>query len=69
MHLRDSKRGELRDANNVLSKLRRDEEWKWAQRAKAKLIPEGIDNTKYFHLILSGKRRRKKIVGYNKMKE
>jgi hypothetical protein len=62
MHLRDSKRGELRDANRVLSKLTRDEESKWAQRAKAKLIPKGIDNTKYFNLILNGKRRRKKNV-------
>jgi hypothetical protein len=45
----------------VLAKLRRDEETKWAQRAKVKHIQEGSNNTKYFHLIANGKHRRKKI--------
>ena len=39
----------------------REEESKWAQRAKVKYIQEGGDNTKYFHLIANGKHRRKKI--------
>jgi exonuclease III len=54
-------RGQLKDANMTLAKLRRDEESKWAQRAKVKHIQEGGDNTKYFHLIANGKHRRKKI--------
>ena len=44
-----------------MDKLRRDEESKWAQRAKVKHIQEGGNNTKYFHLIANGKHRRKKI--------
>jgi hypothetical protein len=51
----------LREANDLLGKLRRDEELKWAQRAKVKHVQEGGNNTKYFHLIANGKHRRKKI--------
>jgi hypothetical protein len=50
----------LRRANEELTILRRDEESRWAQRAKVKHIQEGGDNTKYFHLVASGKHRRKK---------
>ena len=39
----------------------REEESKWAQRAKVKHIQEGGNNTKYFHLIANGKHRKKKI--------
>jgi hypothetical protein len=39
----------LRDDNNKLYSLRRDEEAKWAQRAKVKHFQEGENNTKYFH--------------------
>jgi hypothetical protein len=51
----------LRDANEKLARLRRDEETKWAQRAKVKHVQEGGNNTKYFHLIANGKHRCKKI--------
>jgi hypothetical protein len=51
----------MRSTNDAVAKLRRDEESKWAQRAKVKHIQEGGDNTKYFHLIANGKHRRKKI--------
>jgi mannosylglycoprotein endo-beta-mannosidase len=44
-----------------VTKLRRNEESKWAQRAKIKFIQEGGDNTKFIHLIANGKHRRKKI--------
>jgi hypothetical protein len=54
-------RNELKLANEKLNKLRRQEEIKWAQRAKVKFIQEGGDNTKYFHLIANGKYRKKKI--------
>jgi hypothetical protein len=54
-------RENLRKANDGLAKLRRDEESKWAQRAKIKHVQEGGDNTKYFHLIANGKNRRKRI--------
>jgi hypothetical protein len=50
----------LRNAQDALAKLRRDEESKWAQRAKVKHVQEGGENTKYFHLIANGKHRRKK---------
>jgi hypothetical protein len=41
----------LHRANDELAILRREEETKWAQRAKVKHIQEGGDNTKYFHLV------------------
>lgn len=58
--LSEHARGLLREANDQLANLRRDEESKWAQRAKVKHIQEGGNNTKYFHLIANGKHRRKK---------
>ena len=51
----------LRKANDSICQLRRDEETKWAQRAKVKHVQEGGNNTKYFHLIANGKHRKKKI--------
>ena len=54
-------RGMLRDANERITNLRRDEETKWAQRAKVKHIQEGGNNMKYFHLIANGKHRNKNI--------
>jgi hypothetical protein len=39
--LSDLERKELRDANEILVNLRRDEEIKWVQRAKVKHIQEG----------------------------
>jgi hypothetical protein len=59
--LSDVEKNCLRDANERLSKLRRDEETKWFQRAKVKHIQEGGNNTKYFHLIANGRHRKKKI--------
>jgi hypothetical protein len=59
--LSPNERNDLKTANEKLNKLRRDEEIKWAQRAKVKYIQEGGDNTKYFHLIANGKHRKKKI--------
>jgi hypothetical protein len=58
--LDDNERAKLRKTNADLTKLRRDEESKWTQRAKVKHIQEGGNNTKYFHLIANGKHRRKK---------
>ena len=51
----------MKVANDRKCGLRRDEETKWAQRAKVKYIQEGGNNTKYFHLIVNGKHRKKKI--------
>jgi hypothetical protein len=59
--LNNSDRDTLRDANEKLARLHRDEETKWAQRAKVKHVQEGGNNTKYFLLIANGKHRRKKI--------
>ena len=41
--------------------MRREEEAKWAQRAKVKHVQQGGDNTRYFHLIANGKHRKKRI--------
>jgi hypothetical protein len=59
--LDETERNSLREAKLKIDKLRRDEEAKWAQRAKVRHIQEGGDNTKYFHLIANGKHRRKRI--------
>jgi hypothetical protein len=59
--LTDRERLDLKQATDQLNKIRRDEEIKWAQRAKVKHIQEGGNNTKYFHLIANGKHRKKKI--------
>jgi hypothetical protein len=56
-----AERDALRKAHDSLAKLRREDEAKWAQRAKVKHIQEGGNNTKYFHLIANGKHRKKKI--------
>ena len=58
--LRLNEREELKKTNDSLNKLRRDEESKWAQRAKVKHIQEGGNNTRYFHLIANGKYRKNK---------
>jgi hypothetical protein len=58
--LSSSERMELKLANEKLNILRCDEETKWAQRAKVKNVQEGGNNTRYFHLIASGKYRKNK---------
>ena len=59
--LTDTERVALREPNDRISKLRHDQETKWAQRANVKHVQEGRKNTKYFHLVANGKRRKKKI--------
>jgi hypothetical protein len=59
--LNSNEKEQLKKANESLNKLRRDEESKWAQRAKVKHIQEGGNNTRYFYLIANGKHRKKKI--------
>jgi hypothetical protein len=44
--LTERERLDLKQANDQLNKIRRDEEIKWAQRAKVKHIQEGGNNTK-----------------------
>jgi hypothetical protein len=58
--LSECERKEKKEADERLAFLRRNEESKWAQRAKVKYIQEGGDRTKYFHLIANGKHRKKK---------
>jgi hypothetical protein len=66
--LSESERTCKKEANERLLSLRRDEEFKWAQRAKVKYIQEGGDNTKYFHLIANGKHRKKKYSNSSRMR-
>ena len=44
-----------------LAELLREEEVKWYQRAKTKGLLQGDANTKYFHLVASGKHRKSRI--------
>ena len=39
----------------------REEEMKWALRAKISTIVQGDDNTQFFHMIANGKHIKKKI--------
>jgi hypothetical protein len=66
--LSESERKENKEADERLANLRRNEESKWAQRAKVKYIQEGGDNTKYFHLIANGKHRKKKYSNLSRMR-
>ena len=50
-----------KEADEQMARLRRDEESKWAQRAKVKHIQEGGNNTRYFHIIGNGRHRKKRI--------
>ena len=47
--------------NDRLADLLREEELKWYQRAKIRNLLEGDANTKYFHLVASGKHRKTRI--------
>ncbi|XP_044947663.1 uncharacterized protein LOC123397007 [Hordeum vulgare subsp. vulgare] len=49
------------DAEIRLQKLLREEEMKWALRAKVMNVVHGDDNTKFFHMIANGKHRKKII--------
>jgi hypothetical protein len=66
--LSDDERWCLKNVNEELVKLRRDEETKWAQRAKVKHVQEGGNNTKYFHLMANGKHRKIKFPSWSRMK-
>jgi hypothetical protein len=44
-----------------LTQLLREEELKWFQRAKTNKILKGYSNTKYFHMVANGKRRKTRI--------
>jgi hypothetical protein len=52
--LLDSERETLRDVNERVSKLRRNEKANWTQRAKVKHVQEGGNNTNTFILLLMG---------------
>ena len=43
----------------------REEEIKWFQRAKTKDMLEGDNNTKYFHMVANGKRRKTRIFQFD----
>jgi hypothetical protein len=51
----------LKDATNHLNKLRRDEEIKWAQRAKVKHVQKEEITTNIFILLLMESIERKQI--------
>jgi mannosylglycoprotein endo-beta-mannosidase len=44
-----------------ITQLLREEEIKWFQRAKTKHLLEGDNNTKIFHMVANGKRRKTRI--------
>ena len=48
------------EAEAKLRSLLREEEMKWALRAKVLKVVKGDDNTQFFHMIANGKHRRKK---------
>jgi hypothetical protein len=44
-----------------LASLLREEELKWYERAKVKMLLEGDANTRFFHLVANGKHRKQHI--------
>jgi hypothetical protein len=44
--------------NERLAELLREKELKWYQRTKAKHLPEGDANTKYYHLLTNGRHQK-----------
>lgn len=54
-------RADKAEAEQKLKHLLREEELKWAMRAKVRQVVEGDDNTQIFHLIANGRHRKKKI--------
>jgi hypothetical protein len=42
----------------MITQLLQEEEIKWFQRAKTKDLLVGDNNTKYFHMVVNGKRRK-----------
>src|SRR4051812_40671476 len=50
------------EAEKKLQELLREEEMKWALRAKVRRVIQGDNNTQFFYLIANGKHRRKKII-------
>ena len=57
------------EAEMRLKELLREEELKWALRAKVRKVVQGDANTQFFHLIANGKHKKKRIFLLNKMKE
>ena len=49
------------EAEKRLKELLREEELKWALRAKVRKVVQGDANTQFFHLIANGKHRKKRI--------
>ena len=49
------------DAEMRLKELLREEELKWALRAKVRKVVQGDANTQFFHMIANGKHRKKRI--------
>ena len=50
------------EAEQSLRVLMREEELKWALRAKTLKVVHGDNNTQFFHMIANGKHRKKKII-------
>ena len=57
-----SERDIKNEAEKKLQALMREEEMKWALRAKVSKIVQGDDNTQFFHMIANGKHRKKKTI-------
>jgi hypothetical protein len=53
-----------REAEEKLAKLLREEEIKWALRAKVRQVIQGDNNTQFFHMIANGKNRKRKIIQF-----
>ena len=54
-----SERAIKNEAEKKLQALMREEEMKWALRAKVSKIVQGDDNTQFFHMIANGNIERK----------
>lgn len=60
--LDENERSSKNEAGQRVRVLLREEEMKWALRAKVRAIVHGDNNTRFFHLIANGKHRKKRIL-------
>ena len=57
----EGRKGRIAGLKNQLVRAYREEEQYWSQEARINWLQEGDKNTKYFHAVAKGRRKRNKI--------
>ena len=59
-----SDRTTKKQVEEKIRNLLEEEEMKWALRAKVLKVVQGDDNTQFFHMVVNGKHKKKKISSF-----